>query len=147
MLLRRFCLGLKLRSISASTTSREASVIILSSSLSCPTIPVTPWQALSSFISPIDGKYLSNDNNKIGPHGGRCPPLHLHQCLRSLKVLDPWQIAPVFPPLSHDFHSDLAGVVHLTEVTILVLDLVSFIVGIYSSPCLYSVPGHICQGC
>ena len=91
-----------------------------------PTIPATPWQALSSFISPIDGRYLSNDNNKVAAHCERCPPLYLHQWLRSLKVLDPWQVALILLQLSHDFHSDLAGVVHFTEVTILVLDLVSY---------------------
>ena len=71
-------------------------------------------------------KYLSNDNNKVAAHCGRHPPLRLQQWLRSLKVLDPWQVALILLQLSHDFHSDLAGVVHFTEVTTVVLDLVSF---------------------
>lgn len=36
-------------------------------------------------------------------------------------------IAPIFPQLIHDFHSDFAGVVNFTEVTILVLGFRNFL--------------------
>ncbi|CAD6579771.1 MAG: hypothetical protein ASARMPRED_009243 [Alectoria sarmentosa] len=41
--------------------------------------------------------------------------------------LGPLAIAPIFPQLVEDFHSDLAGVVHFTGVTILVLGFSNFL--------------------
>lgn len=42
------------------------------------------------------------------------------------QALGPLAIAPIFPQLIHDFDSDLAGVVHFTGVTILVLGFSNF---------------------
>ena len=41
--------------------------------------------------------------------------------------LGPLAIAPIFPQLVEGFHSDLAGVVHFTGVTILVLGFSNFL--------------------
>lgn len=41
--------------------------------------------------------------------------------------IGPLAIAPIFPELAKDFHSDIAGVVHFTGVTILVLGFSSFL--------------------
>ena len=41
--------------------------------------------------------------------------------------LGPLAIAPIFPQLVKDFHSDLSGVVHFTGVTVLVLGFSNFL--------------------
>lgn len=49
------------------------------------------------------------------------------------QAFGPLAIAPIFPQLVQDFHSDLAGVVHFTGVTILVLGFSNFVWWVYTS--------------